>query len=260
MHNTSELKEPYTALFYAGHEHFIRAEFTEAIDCLNKFRNEIGRTSKKSGEKEKEEGEENGRLIKKVYQLLGEAHLELASLTKAKKFFIKADLMPQAAFCVLLDQNIREARRIYLKCPYSPAQKWGVFLCDYLDDTVRSTNFPGAISFRAFCESTIGYFIQNKLDEYIRLFLSNYREIEKFNPELRKFVGSAYLGLGYYTKSIQIFEEARRDHLKDSELCFKMAQSYMLLNQHQKAVENFRQTLKLLPGHIASIQYLKKLE
>lgn len=233
--------------FDQGFALFSEGDFEKAIDLLKEARDES-----------QENSSSNSRL-ETIYQLIAEANLELGNLRQAKKNYLKANNTVQAAFTAVLSQDIREAKSLYEKSPDSLARKWGLFLCKFFDDKNPSIELPGFLCTRLFAESTFGYFIRFGLNDYLKEFIKHSKQIEVFFPELRKYIGSAYLSCDKYDKSIEILNQALKDHSNDSEIYFKLAQDYMHLNRTNKAIENFQKTLQLLPGHIASIKFLERL-
>jgi tetratricopeptide (TPR) repeat protein len=195
-----------------------------------------------------------------AYELLAEAQLELGELSAAKRHFLKANDISQAAFVALLAGKHQESRHLYYKAPDSIAKRWGLFLCDYLHPQHgQAIESPGFMAFRLFLESTASYMIRNKKDRYLKTLLANHQGLETVFPELRKAIGSAYLGLKQYQRAAEILESAKDNLGHDAELFYKLAEAQIGLADGVAAKSSLKTVLKLLPGHIGSEKLLATL-
>ena len=186
------------------------------------------------------------------------SNFELGKFDIAKNLYLELTDMPQASFATLFDKKIDEAENMYHLCPYSPASKWGTFLCQLLKDN-RSIFNPGYLCFRLFLESTLTYLIRFKIEDYLMVLEDAAYDIQDVFPEYVKSIGSAYLSNKKYYLAIDNFEEAKRYCHYDAEVYYKLAQAYMLVGDTKVAKANFNKTLEYLPGHIASLRYLDKI-
>lgn len=253
--NSSEIikNEDYDKGFKA----FTEGDFELALKLLKQARDQMNKSKKKAHSSEDAKYRTK---LNEIYKLIAEANLELKDLEQAKKNFLNANLFAQAAFCAVLARDLILAKELYEKSSDSLAKHWGLFLCQILDLSNDKFDLPGFLSIRLFLESTVTYFMIFNLDDYLETFIKNSPQIENYFPEFRKYIGSAYLSLGQYQKSIEILGAALKSYPEDSEIYFKLAQNYMLLEQKEEAIKNFNKTLNLLPEHIASLKYLEKLK
>ncbi len=193
-------------------------------------------------------------------ELLAEAELELGKLSSAKRHFLKAADICQAAFVALLTGKHQESRHLYLKAEDSIAKRWGLFLCDYLHPQhAHPIDSPGFMAFRLFLESTVSYMLRNKCETYVKVLLKNAISLETVFPELRKSIGSAYLGLKRYKQAAEIFQSAEATLAHDAELYYKLAEAQIGLDERVSASASLNTVLKLLPGHIGSEKLLRDL-
>ncbi len=232
-------------LFTEAQKAIVDLRFTDARELLNLY---ISRM--KNSDKD----------LKAAYELLAEAELELTELSAAKRHFLKANDITQAAFVALLNGKHQESRHLYYKAPESIAKRWGLFLCDYLHPQHgQPIESPGFMAFRLFLESTVSYMIRNKKDRYVKTLLSNHQGLETVFPELRKAIGSAYLGLKQYQRAAEIFESTKDTLAHDAELFYKLAEAQIGLADSISAKSSLNMVLKLLPGHIGSEKLLANL-
>jgi tRNA A37 threonylcarbamoyladenosine modification protein TsaB len=198
--------------------------------------------------------------VASAYELLAEAELELGEVSNAKRHYLKAGDFTQAAFSALIAAKFDEARHLYLKAPDSIAQRWGLFLCDYLAPQHRAPiDSPGFMAFRLLLESTVSYMLRNGSETYVKVLLANHKTLETVFPELRKAIGSAYLGLKKYQNAIEIFEAAKAELSHDAELFYKLAEAQIGLGDRVAARLSLETVLKLLPGHIGSQKLINAL-
>ncbi len=233
-------------LFTEAQKAIVDLRFTDARELLNLYISRL-----KNSQED----------LKAAYELLAEAELELGELSAAKRHFLKANDITQAAFVALLNGKHQESRHLYYKAPESIAKRWGLFLCDYLHPQhAQPIGSPGFMAFRLFLESTVSYMIRNKKDRYVKTLLSNYQGLETVFPELRKAIGSAYLGLKQYQRAVEIFEGAKDNLGHDAELFYKLAEAQIGLADSVSAKSSLNTVLKLLPGHIGSEKLLATID
>jgi tetratricopeptide (TPR) repeat protein len=262
------LSEKEDLLFQEGYAKYMQGDFASTIELLNK----LTRLAQ----------------FPQAGQLLAESHLELGNIEKAQNSYLRNGLKTQSNFCLVLEGQFKKARKLYQECPWSPANKWGIFLCDFLgaEQNTNTISGPGFLTFRLFLESTIFYFLQLGRKNYVDEFLNNASNIEQLFPELRKYIASAHTAYGWYLRevlpqmpakmsfgfkhstveprslfenAVNILNSALKDYPYDAEINFKLGQVYLLMNEKSLAVTNFRKTLELLPGHIASQLYLEQI-
>ena|GEM_PF-2889421 len=198
--------------------------------------------------------------LRVAQQLLAESQLELGELSAAKRNFLKAADNCQAAFVALIAGKYQESRHLYLKAEDSIAKRWGLFLCDYLHPVhAQPIDSPGFMAFRLFLESTVSYMLRNNRERYVKVLLKNHAALEQVFPELRKSIGSAYLGLKQYQQASEILASAEDTLSHDAELYYKLAEAQIGLGDRLAAKASLEQVLKLLPGHIGSEKLLAQL-
>jgi tetratricopeptide (TPR) repeat protein len=195
----------------------------------------------------------------KLRSYIADMSFELGFFSEARENYLVIKSLPQAAYTLIFEEKLDEALDLYHLCPYSPAAKWGVFLCQLLKDEISIFN-PGYLSYRLFLETTATYFIRFKLNKYLESLIIASKDIEAVFPEYLKCLGSAYLACEDYPAAILILEEALKGCDFDAEIFYKLAQCYMLTNNYAKAKESFKRTLKFLPNHISTLKYLGNIK
>lgn len=196
---------------------------------------------------------------RKLRSYIADMTFELGLFSEARENYLIIKSLPQAAYTFIFERKLDEALDLYHLSPYSPAAKWGVFLCQLLKDEISIFN-PGYLCYRLFLETTATYFIRFKLNEYLESLIIASKDIEPVFPEYLKCLGSAYLACKDYPAAILILEEALKGCDFDAEIFYKLAQCYMLINDYAKAEENFKRTLKFLPNHISTLKYLGNIK
>ena len=184
---------------------------------------------------------------------------ETGSFNEAKNLFLELKELPQAAYALVFDKKLDEAEQNYQLCPYSPASKWGIFLCQVLKDS-RSIFNPGYLCFRLFLEVTLTYLIRFNIKDYLRIMEEASYDIQEVFPEYLKAIGSSYLSNKKYYTAIETLETAKKQYNYDAEVYYKLAQCYMLIGDNKHAKKNFDLTLKYLPNHISTLKYLEKIK
>lgn len=222
--------------------------FIEALAIVRKFQLENVLSSKSFDP-----------LIIKIRHYIADILFELGMFPDARENYLLIGALPQAAYTLIFEHKLDEALKLYHSCPYSPASKWGVFLCQLLKDEISIFN-PGYLAYRLFLETTVSYFIRFKMSDYLEVMILAAKDIEPFFPEYLKCLGSAYLASSDYPAAILIFEESLKQCDFDAEVFYKLAQCYMLTGNKNKALENFTKTLKFLPSHIPTLKYLEKIK
>ncbi len=183
---------------------------------------------------------------------------ETGNFNEAKNLYMELKELPQASYALVFDKKLDEAERNYQLCAFSPASKWGTFLCQLLKDSKSIFN-PGYLCFRLFLEVTITYLIRFNIKDYLRIMEESARDIEDVFPEYQKAIGSSYLSNKKYYTAIEVFETAKKHYSYDAEIYYKLAQCYMLIGDNKYARKNFNDTLKYLPNHISTLKYLEKI-
>ncbi len=234
-------------LFETGFNAFKQGDFSNAASNLEVYL--------KESESQPESAE-----YKEVNQLIAESHLELGDFLIAKEHFVKAEMPAQAGFAAILAEDIKEAVKLYELAPDSLARSWGVFLCEFLGELKEDVQTPGFLTFRLFFESTITYIIKFNIKSYLdKLNLCLY-QLEFYFPEIRKFIGSAYMSIDDLDNAEKFLQDAISICPQDVESHYKLGEVYFFKKNSEKATKSFDEVLKILPGHKSSLKYLEKLE
>lgn len=229
------------ALFDLGFESFTNSDFANAVKNFKAAEASTGLDETR------------------LNQLLAESLLETGDFAQAKEYFLKANMPSQAAFAMILNGELDEAKKIYEAAVFSLGRKWGLFLCDFLGNTADVAQAPGFLTFRLMFESTVTYFIRFSLDHYLERFLLNTKQLESYFPELKKCIGSAHLSLANYELAENFLLQAKKLCPQDAEVYYKLGEVYLLTKQNDKAKKCFQEVIAKLPGHRASIKYLEKM-
>ena len=132
-------------------------------------------------------------------------------------------------------------------------------MCETLDTRNDIINNPGYLCFRLFLEISFSYFLQFKLERHVNRLKTLEKNLVPVYPEYAKAIASAYLGLDDYHSCIEILERSKNKLKNDAEIYYKLGIAYLKLGDIKKAEIQLEKTLKLLPGHIATINYLKTI-
>lgn len=230
---------------------YSRAEFQTASTLFSRFFADYERLS---------EDQKSEELLNNAREIYAQVKLDLGELSAAKRLFHKSSQLAQAAFCAFLAGKINEAKHLYRKAPDSIAKRWGIFLCEYFAPEGKGLiDSPGFIAFRLFAQSSFYYFLQSGLETEIQQLLTNYKNLEKLFPELRKSIAAAYLAQGDAEQALKIFNEASADYPMDAELFYKIGTCYQALGEEKNAIDAYKIVQSLVPGHIASQKILDQL-
>jgi tetratricopeptide (TPR) repeat protein len=197
--------------------------------------------------------------LRKVQSYIADCEFETANFEVAFDLYYQLQLAAMMAFTKIMSRDLDFALKICEQSNYSPACKWNSFLVRVLLQNEKHIANPGYLCFRLFAELTIAYFIRFNLKDYLNIMLGVADDLMKYYPEYNKAIGSAFLSCGKYYEALEIFNTDIRKSPNDAESYFKLAQVHLALNNKKFARKNFENTLKFLPGHIASQKYLKIL-
>ncbi len=245
-------KEDYAMAISA----FIQEDYQRALDFFSSALSKISDTDTDLNTI----GSNSNELLRlRLNTYIADCNFELGRFSLAREHYLNSKCLAQAAYTLVFEEKLDEALEMYHLCPYSPASKWGVFLCQLLKDDLSIFN-PGYLCYRLFLETTAAYFIRFKLAKYLESMIIAAKDIERAYPEYLKSIGSAYLANEDYHAAILVLEEALKGCDFDAEIFYKLAQCYMLTNDYAKAKESFKRTLKFLPNHISTLKYLKNIK
>ena len=196
----------------------------------------------------------------KEYFSPAERLLEEGRFLEAAKSFKESGNYVQSAFSMLLSRDLDEAEKLVRLSEDSLAKDWVLFLISLFKNPKEIKELPGFLSFRLFFEGTVTYFLKFELEDFFNRVLEILPSLERSYPEMRKFIGAAYLSLGNYDEAYKFLEEATRVCPMDVDINFKLGELYFFKKEYSKALSNFKKVLLQLPGHISSKKYIEKIE
>ena len=190
-------------------------------------------------------------------ETLAFAYQEKKDYAKASELYCKSGNLYQSGFCELLQGNESEAKKLWDKCPPSPASQWGKCLLDFINLKSRPL-VPSYLQVRNFLEMDISYFITANKVRYAENVIKNEEVLISINLESYKLIGRVLLNYGflnmskkYLMKSIDLVDQ-------DSETFFHLGQLYYEMKAYNDCITTLEKCLELNPNYIPAYHLTDK--
>ena len=196
------------------------------------------------------ESQRGGLLLNMQAELL----FQTGYYSESAKVYKKLNNIYKVGYCYLHEGNVDKADLLWSVLEdESSALFWGKVLVGILMS--KKGRIPTYFQIRNFAEIDLSLFLKNKKFEFVHKIIATIPMLEKINPEIHKFVGSALLNSGYTINALNFLEKWRQIEYNDPEVHILLAKCYSNLNLPQKAKQAVNDCLNRVPDYFPAINF-----
>ena len=177
----------------------------------------------------------------------------------AKEIFLQSSLFYEAGLCLLLVQNLKDARKYFkLKENVCPASNFGLLILDIIENKPKKP--PKYFQVRAFLEIYINLLIENGLFSWAQKVIDEYRFFTNSNLETPKFIARV-LNANNQNKAVHYFADiAKQICYYDAEIHYIDATLYFEEGNIQKAKEIVNESLNFASEYYPILKLKEEIE
>lgn len=182
----------------------------------------------------------------------------IGRLQGCKKFFESNNNKLEQAYCEIILDNLKEARKILEGIePNDARAHWGLIILDFIKGTV--SKYPTYFELRNFLEIDLNLLIMYCKGDYVEKIIRYADFMYTINPEVYKFIGRVFLNNGLRAQAMFFFIRAKDRFYHDPELHYIMAEIYYKDNDIDLCKLSLEKCLEILPEYAPAIAMQKLL-
>ncbi len=181
-------------------------------------------------------------------ELLALAYFFQNNFTKSLAIYEKLNNFYHVGYCWLLMGEPEKALETWQKAPSSPAQNWGVVLCESFIDKPKT--LPSYLQIRSFLERDLNAFLKLNLVSYVQKVIDISEFLEEINPETNKIIARTFLYNNYPVYAKEYFNRAFDFTTEDAELYYLLALYYQMVGEHADAKNSLRRAIALNDNYV----------
>lgn len=193
----------------------------------------------------------------KSYKIAKE-NLLTGNLKAGQQFFEQNGCILETAYCYLLDDNLKEAKKLFeLILEKDIRAHWGLFLISLIEGIV--VEYPSYFEIRNFLEIDLNILILYCKGDYVEKIIRYADYMFTINPEVYKFIGRVFDINDLKEQAMFFLNKAKGYFYHDPELHFLLADIYYRNNDLQNAKKSLENCLYVLPGYFPAINLARKI-
>lgn len=182
-----------------------------------------------------------------------------SDINGCRQFFMKNGYTLEAAYCNIFEENIPEAKRLFLSIEDNDIRaKWGVFLCGIIEGKIDG--YPSYFALRNFFELDLNLLTIYFKGEYVENIVKYADWLCTINPEVHKFIGRVFLNNHLEEYGMAFLLRAKDYFYNDPELHYLLAEQYYKQNNITDCKKSIENCLNVLPEYFPAIQLQRKLK
>lgn len=182
-----------------------------------------------------------------------------SDINGCRQFFTKNGYTLEAAYCNIFEENIPEAKRLFLSIEDKDIRaKWGVFLCGIIEGKIDG--YPSYFALRNFFELDLNLLTIYFKGEYVENIVKYADWLCTINPEVHKFIGRVFLNNHLEEYGMAFLLRAKDYFYNDPELHYLLAEQYYKQNNITDCKKSIENCLNVLPEYFPAIQLQRKLK
>ena len=182
-----------------------------------------------------------------------------AKIQGCRKFFELHNDKLEQAYCEIIFDNLRGARKIFEKLEDIDIRAhWGIVMLDFIKGIV--TKYPTYFEIRNFLEIDLNILIMYCKGDYVEKIVRYADFMFTINPEVYKFIGRAFLNNDMKIQAMFFLKRAKDRFYNDPELHYIMAEVYYNDNDIDLCKNALRTCLNVLPEYAPAVVLLNKIQ
>jgi tetratricopeptide (TPR) repeat protein len=193
-----------------------------------------------------------------LYELQGQAYLQLSQYQEASEVFQRADNLYLQGYALLLKGEHDAAYAIWQPLLEKRPNHW----CGCLQGmaTFQLKQFPTFLQIRNFLESDIVALFEAGQLSVLKNILAHTDFMADIHYEAPKYVGRAFLNVGEYPKAQLYLLKAQKLLPNDPEAYFHLAQLYVKQGDVERARLMLNQCLLISPAFYPGLTLMREIE
>lgn len=182
-----------------------------------------------------------------------------AKFKGCKKFFETHNNKLEQAYCEIILDNLKGARRIFEKIEAQDIRAhWGLIMLDFIKG--RISNYPTYFELRNFLEIDLNLLIMYCKGDYVEKIVRYADFMFTINPEVYKFIGRVFLNNDMKIQAMFFLKRAKDRFYQDPELHYIMAEIYYKDNDINLSKHALETCLNVLPEYAPAKRLLGIIE
>lgn len=183
----------------------------------------------------------------------------LTNLNKdCQQFFVKKGYILESAYCFLLNENLKEAKKNFSLIKESDIRaNWALFMISLIEGDVRE--YPTYFQLRNFLEIDLNILIHYFKGEYIEKIIRYCDFMFTINPEVYKFIGRCLYNNNLEPQAMYFLERAKSYFWNDPELHYLIAYIYYNKKDFANAQKALKECLRILPQYFPAVDMMSKI-
>ena len=199
-------------------------------------------------------------MIKNIKQeyLINKKNFLTAKIKGCKKFFELNNYKLEQAYCEIILDNLKGARKIFKELQDSDTRaRWGLVMLDFIKGTVSI--YPTYFELRNFLEIDLNILIMYYKGDYVEKIVRYADFMYTINPEVHKFIGRVFLKNELKTQAMFFLKRAKDYFYHDPELHYILAEVYFEDGDFKLAKKALETCLEILPQYAPATALLKEV-
>lgn len=199
-------------------------------------------------------------MIKNIKQeyIINKKNFLTAKIKGCKKFFELNNYKLEQAYCEIVLDNLKGARKIFEEIQDSDTRaRWGLVMLDFIKGTVSA--YPTYFELRNFLEIDLNILITYYKGDYVEKIVRYADFMYTINPEVHKFIGRVFLKNDMKTQAMFFLKRAKDYFYHDPELHYILAEVYFEDGDFELAKKSLETCLEILPEYAPAATLLKQI-